>query len=689
MNQEDEKNNNVILIIGDWMVDEYWFLVRHHSDISAHTGFVHYRLACDELDTISGLCGAGHVARVLYELRAKNKDINIEDYKLVGLGKWHGDDQDIIGHLVHAGIQEGGEICLAASAAFRLKRQTCKHNPDIKLISLDENSKTIRVVRLYHQENGGIEQINRIDWEPERQPMDNEEYNLKEMPNESEVKFIVVQDFQKGVVTRELIENIKLRYPNARWFVRSKSQNPEWLNVISDNMEVFFIGPEIAATISPWDNWISNSRITDTSLKIIEKLPGKNVILISNKHEVIVRANDICITGKSENLPTPITELGWPSVFFASLVHSSWPGGRGINEEDIEKALKLADKFGNLIVPQKSAPSKPEKKEQNITLSISKSEWNIEIKNWKQAKENLGLIEYKKDEDDIELSLEVWRGSTQLPGYISCIEEKKEIIDRIGRHLRRFAISETPPRSLSIMLQADPGSGKTFLAKRLADVFGFSFLRYDVTQMINRDEMLDLFDTVATRQANIKSKVLVFVDEINALLDGSHAFGAFLAPLEEGIYIRRGKYFSLKPCVWVFAGTKLESKDMSAGEKLSDFESRMELIEKIDYKSLESHCKDTKETNILRNQARLEQVYLGATLIKNHYSDVREISEDVLRQFYGMDPANAPARKIRKMATSLSNVQYGRITRKNCSTWENANWSDTRMDENMVKLKFG
>jgi hypothetical protein len=687
MSQEDEKKNEVILIVGDWMVDEYWFLVRHHSDISAHTGFVHYRLACDEIDTVSGLCGAGHVARVLYQLRAKNND----NYKLVGLGKWHGDDQDIIGHLVHAGIQEGSKLCPVASAAFRLKPQICDQNPDIELLSLDKNSKTIRVVRLYHQENGGIEQINRIDWEPERQPTDNEEYKLKEMtlPNKNEVKFIVIQDFQKGVVTRQLIEDIKDLYPNARWFVRSKTQRPEWLNVISNSLEVFFIGPEIAATISPWDNWMNNSRVTDTSLKIIEKLPGKNVVLISNKHEVIVRADNNCITGKSEHLPTPITELGWPSAFFASLVHSSWPGNRDINDDDIKKALMLADKFGNLIVPQKSAPTKPGKTEHNNTYPTSISKWDIEMKNRKQAKENLGLIEYKKDENNIELCLEVWRGSTQLPGYISCIEEKQEIIDRIGRHLRRFAIAETPPRSLSIMLQADPGSGKTFLAKRLADVFGFSFLRYDVTQMIHRDEMLDLFDTVATRQANIKEKVLVFVDEINALLDGSHAFGAFLAPLEEGIYIRRGKYFSLKPCIWVFAGTKLESEDMSAGEKLSDFESRMELIEKIDYKSLESHCKDSIETTILRNQARLEQVYLGATLIKNHYSDVREISEEVLRQFYGMDPANAPARKIRKMATSLSNVQYGRITRKNCTNWENANWSDIREDLNMVKLIFG
>jgi hypothetical protein len=263
------------------------------------------------------------------------------------------------------------------------------------------------------------------------------------------------------------------------------------------------------------------------------------------------------------------------------------------------------------------------------------------------------------------------------------IDEKQEIIDRIGRYLRGFATTASPPRSLSILLQADPGAGKTFLAKTLAKIFGFSFIRYDVTQMIHRDEMLDLFDNVATRQANIREKVLGFIDEINALLDGTHAYGAFLAPLEEGIYIRRGKYFSLKPCVWIFAGTKLEEEDLSAGEKLSDFESRMVLIEKIDFKSLSSNCKDT---NRLQNQARLEQVYLGAKLIKHHYSDVHEISKEALRQFFILDPSEAPARKIRKMATSLRNVQYGRITKRNCTNWENVQWPDK--EEKMVKLIF-
>jgi bifunctional ADP-heptose synthase (sugar kinase/adenylyltransferase) len=79
---EDRKGKNTILIVGDWVVDENWFLVRHHSDISSHTGLVHYRLAYDKTDIVFSLGGAGNVARVLYQLRYEKN----ENYQLMGLG---------------------------------------------------------------------------------------------------------------------------------------------------------------------------------------------------------------------------------------------------------------------------------------------------------------------------------------------------------------------------------------------------------------------------------------------------------------------------------------------------------------------------------------------------------------------------------------------------------------------------
>jgi hypothetical protein len=235
------------------------------------------------------------------------------------------------------------------------------------------------------------------------------------------------------------------------------------------------------------------------------------------------------------------------------------------------------------------------------------------------------------------------------------------------------------------MLHADPGTGKTSLAKALAKAFGFAFIRCDVTQMLQKDDLLDLFDTVATMQARAHNPIMVFVDEINSPIDGTVVYGTFLLPLEEGYYVKRGKVFSLKPCVWIFAGTKVDKEET----KLSDFKSRMTMIETIDYKYFCSLCpkNDANALRILKNAAKLEQVYLGASMIRNYFPDVQQISVDILKVFHGEKPEDNPARKFIKWITSLQNIQYGIITRENCKNWDDAEW-DSQIDNRLVTLVF-
>ena len=73
-NTESINNIGTILVVGDWFIDEYWFISRHHSDVSSHTGPLHYRIVSETTDPVRDLCGAGLVARVLYELRRYNTD---------------------------------------------------------------------------------------------------------------------------------------------------------------------------------------------------------------------------------------------------------------------------------------------------------------------------------------------------------------------------------------------------------------------------------------------------------------------------------------------------------------------------------------------------------------------------------------------------------------------------------------
>jgi hypothetical protein len=67
-------NKQKILIVGDWFVDEYWFLARHHSTTSRHTGPLHYRIISKKEESVRDLCGAGVIARMLYQLRKYDLD---------------------------------------------------------------------------------------------------------------------------------------------------------------------------------------------------------------------------------------------------------------------------------------------------------------------------------------------------------------------------------------------------------------------------------------------------------------------------------------------------------------------------------------------------------------------------------------------------------------------------------------
>jgi hypothetical protein len=173
------------------------------------------------------------------------------------------------------------------------------------------------VIRQYHQEDGELKQINRVDWEPERSTHGSPiEWNNLHLPKSDQIKTIVVHDLAKGVVNENLINRLRKFYPKAAWYVRSKIIRPKWLKQIEGSLELLVIGPEVAALLNPWDTWSAYDKITIQALDIIKELPGKNVVLLSDRREVIGRLNGArdCMIAKSTVRPTPITQLGWPRV---------------------------------------------------------------------------------------------------------------------------------------------------------------------------------------------------------------------------------------------------------------------------------------------------------------------------------------------------------------------------------------
>lgn len=758
-------DKKTILIVGDWVVDKYCFMVRHNSQTSSHTGLMHFRLSSKEDETILDLCGAGHIARALFQTRAEEGAKF--PFNLVGLGHWNKDDTEYIRHLVHANPKSG---CPIAKPSSKMKLDICDQSIDIELFTLQPEGPTIQVTRYYHDKGGEFEQLSRVDSEPEQkiESVKKEILNAKDikdasirqsdqavrsteldttgeveiaglpkdildkLPAKEKVEAIIVNDLNKGVVTEDFIKSLNSKYPNAGWFVRSKLLEPDWIHHIDKKLEINILGPEITAQLKPWEKWQPNSILTKEAIDALSARPGKCVALISDAHEVIAhftekekkKEKSFCVWGQAKNSPTIISQLGWPTAFFASMASNRIIAKKRneaklsiikYKEENetsevsdaeekltkenlistIEKSMMIADELAGF--PGKKTTLRPR------AMRMNAERWEDEEEKWKMARTELGIIRVENKQ-----YLEVYRGSNQLSDYIACIDEKIKIIEEIGQRIRGFRKATTVDYPISILLQADPGAGKTFLVESLAKEFDFRLRRYDITQMIHREELQDMFEMVATIQTGSGKRLMVFVDEINALIEKEQVYGAFLAPLEQGIYVRQGKQFSLKPCVWVFAGTKIDKNEMKKVEKYSDFESRITLVRHIDFDSMRNSLEweiPRKENNRINQQARdsikkqaldrfdkqarIEQVYLGAMMIHREHSDVREISEKILKFFYEMDPADIPARKIRKLIRSLQNVQRGQVVTKNCKSWqvEIEGWYE-KNDDDLIELKF-
>ncbi len=214
---------------------------------------------------------------------------------------------------------------------------------------------------------------------------------------------------------------------------------------------------------------------------------------------------------------------------------------------------------------------------------------------WKKSKHGLGWIPNKADNIDhvidfeVRGTLQLWRAMTEIDGYVCLETSKRKKLQKLVQHLNTFKYSNQK-RVQSIMLYASPGSGKSYLVKCLANALGFNLLSFNITQLFSKSDLLDCFDSIATLQAQKPTdNFLVFVDEINAEIQNQNVYDTFLAPLEDGYYIRAEKTFHIMPCIWIFAGTDNptnqiiennsinSSKDVRANrvQKFSDLQSRL------------------------------------------------------------------------------------------------------------------
>jgi len=267
--------------------------------------------------------------------------------------------------------------------------------------------------------------------------------------------------------------------------------------------------------------------------------------------------------------------------------------------------------------------------------------------------------------------------------------------------ISKFNEQKGPQHSFNCLLVSNPGWGKSFLAKSLAEHFDMSYMGFSLSQMATSNDLIDCFDSICSHQNRTDKKLLIFMDEVNCEIKGNLALGLLLSPIWDGSFIRNGKYYRLSPAVWIFASTepidKLMKDDKNKG---SDFISRLNgpIIELDAMDKLKSNKPEKELSDELRKftkrillnpgldvcgdkdylglitlipaHIKTEQVYLGAFLLDKFWGPISKIEQAVLQLFHDIVPING-VRSLEFFISKFEYVQRGIVKRCNVPAFEN------------------
>ena len=680
-----------VLVVGDWLVDEHWVVGKHRAFSSSRTGRDHSRALHQHTSSVRSLCGAGQVASILHQA---TDPTGSHPFQISGIGLWHRGDEAVLAQMLRP------EFNIGQTPHILLPQPTPERQSDnVRLYNLacgDVTVGTTRVIRIYTRAEDKPDLKQRVDWELPLTASDHEcilsrvNETLKALePRKRPIGHIVIKDLGKGVISKELVDYLRAKFPKAVWYISSKRWLPEWLSeqqLPAEQVRLILI-PHLAARSAIRYGAISSaSWVTTEGVPTADALDAMDYLARIFRHSRlvvlpegmrllarepgestnIVLGHVIPSASAADSLPfTPMASVFFPALV-AHMITSSQHGRFGAQ---LEAAIHFTGQWQSAenrrLIHEDWHPAP----EQVLKLTNEHANRNVPLRNvltfnWRRAREDwaaaytkLGIVSVPAADSKSCPEFQIWRATTELDGYVTCIKAKRSQILRLVEAGSTMAsLSREERRSKSFLIIDSPGSGKSYMVDCLAKTLKLQTLKFNITQMRTRQDLTSCFEAIAAAQSqNRETLLLVFVDEINSILNGQHVFDAFLEPLEDGKFVKDGATFQLDPCLWLFAGTEFAS-ERSASDHLPDFESRLSAPAMV--------LNGASDDAGFENLRRVEQVYVAVAAIRRVLPDVNKVSDKVLQSFRILPPGVGP-RGIRRLVRSLEYVQYGRIMERN------------------------
>jgi len=692
MPAKDDKIINV-LVVGDWIIDEDWVVTQERSETSAKQHKEkHFHTAFNKVDVPTNrLCGASLTASAIRGF-LKEKRKGCGDFNIYGMGVWHPGDNDLVEILFE-------ENKLPGVNPFRLnveiRRQTDSEKKLFNLAREGDVCSTTHVVRTFLGHPGtNIEPMSRYDWHLDWKPKLPHGQSFRDMIDDrireglSKINktfdAIVLADFNKGLINEDSISSlteIVRDYKSSEgiiWFYRTKRVGtPDWFSHFCKQIEpndtlIRFIDPRLSKKYAEGRTLICGSELTPEGIDFLREYKTSRIkksklaaLFHDNMGIAYDNATNEVWVLRSNEKPHYITR-GRSSIFLASLVITELAKRKECLFDQLPKnfgeeyAIALANgvKWCNDCLTIWKKEKKIMEVAANITEAIyyTKTDSKINIssaKTWKQIKNEWDQASDKKNaccisSNNEDHRLEVWRAHTTLNDFAVLDTDRKKNILELTNAIQAFIELEDKdkPRPLISLVKAGPGSGKTFLAKCIANEFGLELLECNVAQLTNLYELVNFFDQVDIAQRD-GLNIFMFLDEVDTLVNGESAFGFLLELMWCGRYYRNGLKNTLKPFPGLFAMSRDPINDTSFKNnhpKFRDLRSRIFGI----------YC----ELGDMKDE---ESIYLFAKLLRKYFGEIANVEKSILKIIGDTEFKYGP-RSIELLISLLKGVKRDKIT---------------------------
>lgn len=683
-----------VLVLGDWVVEDRWLT----SAADADAGVATLHALSGRGDVTQHLAGAGAAALLLHGVESEVAEDEVAPLcEILGLGVWSRFDTRIL-------KANFDPLYGLAKTPHRLQRPDPAAPHDavtrVRLYDLaralpkEIATSTHRLVRRFERRGGEVVERDRVDWETPAPRDDADtptwlqpgfdwralEEALDSEQDIFEVDAVVVVDEGRGVVAAPLLRFVNQKCPFAEWFVETPDPGAPWLGELEEAaLRLLSVRPTAGSGVADASiDWFGASgEPTREAVEALgtwfERYPGASplcVAVLPATGGALAGERAVAGSGRADELvvvPPRAADAGAPivageSVVFASLVANQLRHPGAPLASLIPHAVSDVLRFDAYAREQLRGSASPLSRPQLSLVgegdgdapradSSSRDFANV-ARSWREAARGEGVIVTASGA----LELQGWRAAAEVAGYVAWERGKRRALARLVGALGAWA-RHAEAASAAGLLLGPPGSGRRTLATRLAERFGLQFLSFDTTQLSSRRDVVDVLDAITTASLQRgAAPLLVHVDEVDARVGGETVFELFGSALERGAYARDGRAFPLARSAWLFSasGALLASADAPhwrnfvAGLSLGT----VDLAGGAD-----------------PAERALENVYLGARLIRDVHPEVRIAERGVLELFRHV-PLDVSARELRAFIGRLTGVRAERVSLANVPAGE-------------------